>query len=240
MLGKFIDPPWVSIDELVRLVSEMDAPESRKALVGDLRQYVQWCRKRGIEVDDPTELMDSIKVPSRLPTPVSPADIERVLAVAIGEARWAVMLMAFAGLRVSEVAKLEYGDVRRDLGLLMVRQGKGGGDAAVPLAPALAAELPAVGAGRMFVHLVNGGQVSRRVRQAMRRAGVGGRPHDLRASFGTEAARVSNGNVWVVQRLMRHKALTSTQRYVLLHSSGADVIDQLFTSARKSEEPPVA
>jgi integrase/recombinase XerD len=46
----------------------------------------------------------------------------------------------------------------------------------------------------------------------MRRAGVGGTPHQLRHSFGTNALRVA-GDVRVAQELLRHASLATTQLY---------------------------
>lgn len=229
-LRKFPDPLRVSVDELEAVLGSMRSAESKKAVMGDLHRFAVWARRAGLDVVDPTEMLDRVRVPERLPTPISVVDLERILAVTIAPTRWAVLLAAYAGLRVSEIAALCYEDVRRDLGLVMVRAGKGGKDGAVPLAARLAAELPQGGSGRLFPSISTGRGISSSIRRALTRAQVQGRPHDLRHTFGTEAARVSGGNAFVVQRLMRHSNLSSTQRYVLWSSGGGDVVDGLYVA----------
>lgn len=229
-LGKFPDPCRVTVDELEAVMAAAGSAESKKAIASDLRRFLVWARRAGLEVLDPTESLDPVRVPRRLPTPMSTADLERLLEMTSGSTRWAILLAAYAGLRVSEIAALEHEDVRRDLGLIIVRVGKGGKDGVVPLAPRLAAELPLEGSGRMFPTVKEGRGVSGRVKRAMVRAGVPGRPHDLRHTFGTEVARVSAGNTFVVQRLLRHANVSTSERYVLWSSSVADVVAGLYVA----------
>lgn len=227
-LRKFGDPTRVTLLELEDVLARARAPESKKAIVGDLRRFVVWCQSHDVDVSDPLERFDRVKVPQRMPTPVSREELERILEVAYGPTRVAVMLMAYAGLRVSEVAALDHRDIRRDLGVLFVRNGKGDRDDVIPLAPALAAVLPPGRRGPVFPCCPLGRHVSGRIQRAMRRAGVGGRPHDLRSTFGTEVARASGGNTFLTQKLMRHTNLSSTQRYVLTSASGDGVIERLY------------
>jgi integrase len=129
---------------------------------------------------------------------------------------------------VSEIAALCGEDVDLDARMLMVRNGKGGKDASVPLAPLLAAELGGwPRTGRLF-RARNGQSIGSRIRTAYRRLGIEARPHDLRHSFGTEAARVAGGDLRKVQGLMRHESISTTQRYVDYWPNGQDVIDGLY------------
>lgn len=227
-LAKFPDPTNVSVGELEAVLAELGAAETKRAVVGDLRGFLAWCRRRGVEHVDPTPLLDPIRLPRRMPSPVAVADLELVLEQAFGQERRAVMLAAFAGLRVSEIAALDHAEVRHDVGVIVVRNGKGGRDDLVPMASRLAAELPEERSGRVFPSWRTGATVSVHIRAAMRRAGVEGRAHDLRHTFGTECARLSGGNLWVTQRLLRHVAASSTERYVLWATSGGEVVDQLY------------
>lgn len=229
-LAKFVDPAAVSIDELETVIADVGEPESRRAVVSDLRAYLRWCSKRDIAVSDATWKLEPIKVPKRLPTPLTRAELEAVVAIASGPTRWAVMLAAYAGLRVFEIAALDYADVRRDLGVIIVRQGKGARDESVAMAPALADALPIEGVGRVFPG-ANGDAISYRLRSVLRRAGVKRRPHDLRHTFGTEVARVAGGDGFVVQKLMRHQQISTSQRYVLVTASGGEVVSRLYGAA---------
>jgi integrase len=105
----------------------------------------------------------------------------------------------------------------------------GGDDGAVPLAAALAVELARWPRHGRLVDLESGQTVAHRIRLAMRRHGVDGRPHDLRAAFATAASNASNGNVVVVARLMSHAAIATTMRYIAVDAAGSDVVDRLFT-----------
>lgn len=229
-LAKFGDPCRVTVEELERVMAGAGSAESKKAIASDLRRFLVWARRAGIDVLDPTASLDPVRVPRRLPTPISTDDLERLLESTSGPTRWAILLAAYAGLRVQEIAELEHEDVRRDLGLIIVRSGKGGKDGVVPLAPRLAAELPLEGRGRMFPTVKEGRGISGRVKRAMVRAGIEGRPHDLRHTFGTEVARVSAGNTFVVQRLLRHANVSTSERYVLWSSSTADVVAGLYVA----------
>ncbi|MBX0328592.1 tyrosine-type recombinase/integrase [Oscillochloris sp. ZM17-4] len=55
-----------------------------------------------------------------------------------------MLLMLFAGLRISEAAALRWREVDLDAGVLLVIDGKGGKDRAVPIHPKLRAELERV------------------------------------------------------------------------------------------------
>jgi integrase len=130
---------------------------------------------------------------------------------------------------VSEIAALDMADVDREARILVVRCGKGGRDDVVPLADELAAVLPASGPA---VSYATGAAVSDAIRRVYRRAGVKARrPHDLRASFGTAAARRAQGNMRLVQRLMRHASVTSTERYVQWNPDGGEVVNGLHDAA---------
>ncbi len=135
-------------------------------------------------------------------------------------------LMVYAGLRVSEVAGLDAGDVHlgERSGWVQVRDGKGGKDrqAALPKAArrALASWLEMRGAepGALFVSQ-KGGRMSARRMQAMVRA-LGGRcgvevtPHRLRHTFATNMLREGASLVAVAAQL-GHANLQTTMRYTI-------------------------
>lgn len=229
-LLKFADPTQVSVDELERVLAECGAAETKSAVVSDLRQFLRWCRRRDVQVFDPTDRIDPVRVPRRLPSPVSPADLERLLANAGPVTERLILLAAYAGLRVSEIAALEHNDVHHDTGVIVVRDGKGGRDDVVPLAPRLAAVLPREATGRVVPTLGSGDAVSNHLRRHMKRCGVAARPHDLRHTFGTEAARASAGDAYRVAQMMRHSNVSTSMRYVRLAGDGRDLIGRMFAA----------
>ena len=78
---------------------------------------------------------------------------------------------------------------------------------------------------------VLGGIIGQCVLQAIaahfRSLGIKARPHGLRHTFGTEAARVANGSLVLVAQLMGHASISTTQRYVGWTPAGADFVNQL-------------
>jgi integrase len=215
--------------DVVDWLAAIPSAQSRYSLRSDLRQFYRWATRLGLLEVDPTDGTDPPRLPRRLPTPVTALDVARLLEVCTGVDRLLVMLGALAGLRVSEIANLHGEDIDLDARRLVVRSGKGGADGVVPVAAPLAAELARWPRHGRIVDLPDGQAVALRIRRAFRRHGVTGRPHDLRAAFATAAADATNGNVTLVQQLMRHTSVTSTMRYIALRPAGTDVVDRLFT-----------
>jgi integrase len=198
------------------------SPQSRYSIRSDVHQFYKWAMRRDLLHGDPTLDVDPPRLPRRTATPLTPADLQLALHAISGDVLLAVKLGAYAGLRCSEMAALDRLDVLHEQGLLVVRCGKGGHDEVIPLAPELAASiLP--GAGPV-VHYCNGQSVGDAIRREFRKLGIPNRPHDLRHTFGTAAARLANGNMVLVAALMRHASITTTQRYVRWNPAGADVV----------------
>ena len=172
-----------------------------------------------------------MKVPRRAATPIPADDVRRLLAtVTRRRDQLCIMLAAYAGLRISEIAALRGEDVDLTNRLLVVRAGKGGSDGIIPLAAELAEELADWPArGRLIP--ISGPAVGERIRLLLRAAGIPGRPHDLRHSFGTQAAQRSNGNLVLVAKLMRHVQVATTQRYVSWHTTGHEIVTGLYDEA---------
>ena len=211
--------------DVLAWLAGFECPQTRKSYLGDLRGFYGHAVRHGLVDVDPTALVPRPKVPKRSATPIDADDVRRLIEHSPRRVRLATMLAAMAGLRVAEIAALRGEDVYPTH--LAVRGGKGGKDASVPLSPELRAELdrwPASG------QLIGGlpTSVSGLLRRHMRRLGIEGRPHDLRHSFATEAARVSNGNLVVVAMLCRHESIETTRRYVRWFGAGHDVVASMF------------
>lgn len=204
-------------------LSRWPSAQSRYSIRSDVHQFYRWAIRRGLLTTDPTDGVDPPRLPKRAATPLSSAQLRAALAATRNnDERIAIMLGAYAGLRCSEIAALDMGDVHRgSKPVIVVRQGKGGVDGVVPLAPELAAALPLHGKA---VPYRNGQSVGHAIRQVFRRAGVKARPHDLRHTFCTAVAKRANGNLRLAQRLMRHASITATERYIRWNPEGSDVV----------------
>ncbi|MBD0323938.1 MAG: tyrosine-type recombinase/integrase, partial [Aldersonia sp.] len=146
-------------------------------------------------------------------------------------------LLYSTGARISEVVGLDVDDVDTD-DRSVVLHGKGGKQRLVPVGrpaiaavdaylvrgrPALAAQrgVGGPGAGALFLN-IRGGRLSRQsawqvLQTAAERAGLDGRvsPHTLRHSFATHLLD-GGADVRVVQELLGHASVTTTQIYTLV------------------------
>jgi site-specific recombinase XerD len=177
---------------------------------------------------DVIEHLTYAKRPSRLPSVLSHDEVARLLAAVADERLRLLLRTAYAcGLRVSEAARLQVGDIDSARGVLHIRQGKGQRDRLVPLSGMLLEELRAYwrrhrprpwlfpghsGTQPVAVRVVQGA-----CRAAVRQCGLSKRvtPHTLRHSYATHV-REAGGDLATLQELLGHRDLRTTLRYVHL------------------------
>lgn len=219
-----VDPLHATAEDVVQYLARLSDRGLGRGTLGTyyshLRAWFDWLVQADLRADSPMVKVRAPKVPPRKPRPLTPAQFAAVLATRTHmRTRMMILLAAFQGLRVHEIAKLRGEDV--DLGARQLRVvGKGGVDSTLPLHPAVAgyAEIfprrgwwfPASGDRTGHVH---GRSVSDIVGDVLRRAGVpNGSAHRLRHTYAT--LLVANGtNIRVVQELLRHASLQTTQIY---------------------------
>lgn len=207
---------------------------TRRAYIDAVRGCVSWCHERGLRADNPSTALPSIRLPKGRPRPITTGDLQILLAAAKRRRmRGYLLLAAYAGLRVSEIAKVRGEDIHD--GWLTVR-GKGGKTARLPLHPLLveyAASMPTSGwwfpAYARPGH-VNGSTVSRVIGDLMRRCGVPGTPHCLRHWYGTQLV-AAGVQMRVVQEGMRHTSLQSTQVYTQVTDGQLDAAIRCLPTA---------
>lgn len=194
---------------------------TRKAYRSDLRMFYGWATARELVTVNPTTLVDPVRVPRSLPRPLGP-DVMAALTIGTRRARRQVALGLFAGLRVGEIAALDAADIAADAHppMLMVRNGKGAKDRAIPMHPILGDLLRDLPSGPVFPARdgghVRADSVSRTIREQLARVGISATAHQLRHTFGTEAARVTGGDLRIVAALMGHAHMNTTMGYVAL------------------------
>jgi integrase/recombinase XerD len=156
--------------------------------------------------------------PKPRPKPLSDEQLVRVLATPTGSLRAWLLLASKAGLRLHEVAKVRGEDVD-DFGLTVC--GKGGKTERLPMHPLLrelAGQYPTRGhwfpspwGGRDHI---SSSTVYLRVTQHFRACEITeGGIHRLRHTYGTQLVRAGTP-INVVQSLMRHSNLNTTQLYL--------------------------
>jgi integrase/recombinase XerD len=219
-----------------------------------VRGFHKFCVSDGLATHDPAAGVRPPSPARRLPKALPLADVESILEAA-GAAGTTLALRDRAllevlygtGARISEAVGLDVDDVDRVDGTVLLR-GKGGKDRLVPIGSyALTAvdayltrarsELAAVGtterAGALFLN-ARGGRLSRQsawtvLVKAADRAGVTRdvSPHTLRHSFATHLLD-GGADVRVVQELLGHASVTTTQIYTLVT---VDNLREVFAAA---------
>jgi integrase/recombinase XerD len=181
------------------------------------------------------------KLPTFLPDGVAETLLK---ATATQRDRLAGMLMLFAGLRVSEVCKLQADHLDLKKRVLWVRNGKGGKDRPIPipqfLARAVRGWLAGRTAGPVFPSPKTGrGLTTRAIQLAVKRWAVAAKlpgaavsrkyhPHALRHAFACRM--LENGaTIYEVKELLGHSSIAVTEYY--LHSTPdklAAAVDRVY------------
>lgn len=161
--------------------------------------------------------------------PYPEADVERLLAGATGDLRLLILLGSRAGLRISEILALTWGDIDLSARRLVVQHGKGDKRRTVPLAGSLHAELTASGPHpdphARVVSLEDRHAAAWAMRHLCKQAGVRSRGcHALRHSAGTRMMR-QTGDIAKVATFLGHASVQTSRIYV--HFTDDDVANAL-------------
>lgn len=165
------------------------------------------------------------KMPKKLPVVLGWEEMKRFLDCLPQWSHRIILMTTYsAGLRVSEVAKLQVDDVDSSRMLIRIQGGKGQKDRYVPLSKTLLEVLRAywkvarptnwLFPGRQADHHIATRTIARACHQAARKAGIRKRvtPHTLRHSFATHL--LERGiDVCTIQKLLGHKNLKTTTIY---------------------------
>lgn len=203
-----------------------------------LRSYFSWLTQRGLLASDPAARLSAPKPNHVLPTIVVREQLDALLDADWGTDKWALLDRAVcevlygAGLRVSELCGLNLGSVDRSQKVLRVL-GKGRKERIVPLHnKALAAVDRWIDEARaqcmnesspamaLFFNRRGNRLGPRDVRRILEnRVGQGHvHPHALRHTYATHLLE-GGADLRVVQELLGHESLTTTQIYTHVSKS---------------------
>jgi integrase/recombinase XerC len=221
---------------------------ARKAAA--VRSFYRFAVRREYLEASPASVLASPKQPVLLPPVLKASDAAALVGAPSDVDEWAsrdravLELLYASGLRVSELCALDVSDI--DLERARVRvMGKGGREREVPLGEVAADAVrsylhegrgkiapPTGGTALFFNRRGNrlGSRDARAIVEKYRREILAGRrvsPHTLRHSFATHLME-GGADIRVVQELLGHASLTTTQRYT--HVSRG----RLFGAYRKS------
>jgi integrase/recombinase XerD len=206
-------------DDIIAFTARRDiSATSRATYHASIRAYCVWLVRTKRRDDDPSVDTPRPRRPKARPRPLHDAQLEALLDQANRRrTRMMILLAALAGLRVHEIAKVRGEDLDRVIGALTVT-GKGGKTAIIPAHEMIVAEASHFPRQGPWFPAYNGrehilpGSVSSAIQSTMRRAGVVGKPHQLRHWYGTTLL-AAGVDVRVVQELMRHENLATTAIY---------------------------
>lgn len=200
-----------------------------------IRSYCRWAIRAKLRADDPTLELEWPKKIEPIPRCLKQRELrllDQILAQPLPildvkkrhvrqREKRIVLLMLYAGLRLSEVPKLDWRDVDLDTLTLTVRDGKGGRDRALPIHERLAENLretpERAQRGAVAGHL-NGKPISYKsvphvFDRWLKEAGLDISAHQLRHTFATQLLWAGR-DLRTIQRLLGHASLSTTERYL--------------------------
>jgi site-specific recombinase XerD len=196
-------------------------PASRRAYLSTVKTFCRWCIDEELLDVDPTARLARVREPRRVPRALTEAQMARlVLVLPDNRARLVVALMGRLGLRCAEVAALCVTDWDTGAGALLIR-GKGGNERLVAVPDDVERALARHLRGRAQGRVVSGtaATLGRQVAFWMEVAGLKSGPHDGMSAHALRHTAASDaldrcGNVRVVQELLGHANLATTDRYL--------------------------
>lgn len=196
------------------------AAGTRSTYYRSLKGFFGWGTGGGYLDWNPADDLRAPRAPRGRPRPVSTDVLGDVLTRARDPFRLCVILAAYAGLRCVEIAGLWREDVTETR--VLIRKAKGGNTESVPTHPFVWQAVQSFPSGSLITSaggVATANWVSIRSAVYFRRTlGLPGVAlHRFRHKFATDL-RQSGRDLFVVQRLLRHQSITSTQIY-------ADVAD---------------
>ncbi|MEY4371429.1 MAG: Gordonia phage [Actinomycetota bacterium] len=191
------------------------APKTLGQYLVRCRGFFRWMIREGYRESNPCEAIDPPKVAPSLPRPLPMEYLQRIWELASPKERAWIALGYFCGLRAGEAIRVAVEDIVDGPALRVT--GKGGRVRRVPLRPEVLEGLTVYGwpeSGRFFP-TANRKSASVAIGRLLRE--VGAPPiytmHSLRHAYGTGLYRASR-DIRLVQELMGHSSLNTTQMYV--------------------------
>ena len=132
--SKTIDLATATRGDLLAWLSFGDwMPETRKSARSALRSFYAWAASEDVLAFNPAAKLPTVRVPLGVPRPAPTCVLRAALLTASDRDALLISLAAFAGLRRSEIAALQW----RNIGQGIRVEGKGGRVRTVPLLPQL-------------------------------------------------------------------------------------------------------
>lgn len=240
-----IDLTKATMDDLRTFMGDLHdlgiMPRSCARILSGIKNFYRYLRLEGIMETDPTELLESPSVGSRLPSVLSLEEIDALIAAMedtpTGRRNRAIVeTMYGCGLRVSELCALQISHIDFRNAVMLIR-GKGSKERLVPVNEVALTriknyvdtdrnDVPIASVDADTVFLNSRGRHLSRVmifyilRDAAARAGIRTplSPHTLRHSFATHLLE-GGANLRSIQQMLGHESIATTQIYLHIENS---------------------
>ncbi len=211
------------------------APKSQKRILVGIRAFYKFLRLEGAMEKDPTDCIDSPKLPEIIPTVLTLEEVNRIIAVPDpstidGQRNRAILETLYScGLRVSELTELRLSHIFAKEGFVQVL-GKGRKERIVPIAESALQEIENYQAFRYELDVKRGYEdyvflnrfgrklsrimVFKIVKQCCQEAGIAKEvsPHTFRHTFATHLLE-GGANLRAIQMMLGHEQISTTEIY---------------------------
>ena len=214
------DPAALTPQAISTWLATLPTAATKNAYFTVLRAWSKWLVQSDHRVDDPTTRVPKPRTPAGHPRPVTDTQLDAVLALPLRQdTRTKIILAAYAGMRVHEIAKIRGEDISPVAETITIT-GKGSRTDTLPAHQLIlqqASNYPRRGlwfpSPKDPAVPVRDKTVSRGISDAFDRADAPATAHQLRHYFATSLLRAGTDSR-VVQSLMRHESLATTGRYL--------------------------
>lgn len=214
------DPAALTPQAISTWLATLPTAATKNAYFTVLRAWSKWLVQSDHRVDDPTTRVPKPRTPAGHPRPVTDTQLDAVLALPLRQdTRTKIILAAYAGMRVHEIAKIRGEDISPVAETITIT-GKGSRTDTLPAHQLIlqqASNYPRRGlwfpSPKDPAVPVRAKTVSRVISDAFDRADAPATAHQLRHYFATSLLRAGTDSR-VVQSLMRHESLATTGRYL--------------------------
>lgn len=211
------------------------SPVSQHRILVGVRSYFKFLKLDGILEDDPSELLESPRIPDHIPVVLTIDEVNRIVSApdpstCDGQRNRAILETLYScGLRVSELCDLRISNIYQEEGFIQVF-GKGRKERIVPIADSALREIRNYFAFRYELDVKKGcedlvflNRFGRRLSRVMvfnivkrycQEAGILKEisPHTFRHTFATHLLE-GGANLRAIQMMLGHEQITTTEIY---------------------------
>ncbi len=238
-----LDPLYVVLETFHKYTEALydaeAAPRSIARMLSGVRSFYRFLQLDGFIEQDPTELLESPKLPKHLPEVLTIEEVDRILGaidLSLPEGQrdhCMIEILYSCGLRVSEICSLKISDLFLEEGFIRVT-GKGDKQRIVPISPRAIKELNFWFDARreievkpededvVFVSARRGRHLSRitvfhNIKMYVEKAEIGKEvsPHTFRHTFATHLLE-GGASLRAIQEMLGHENIGTTEIYTHL------------------------